>query len=97
VSCILLNVVNDHPLSGNPRPAEPGPKAQISEYQKAGEFLAAERTFLVWIRTGISIISLGFVIANFGLWLRELAARLDPKIDVHGTGMSLPIGIGMMG
>ena len=72
------------------------PRANISEPQKAGEYLAAERTFLAWIRTSVSVISLGFVIAKFGVWLRELALRLDPSAKIRSTGMSLPIGSGMM-
>lgn len=36
--------------------------------------LAAERTLLAWIRTGIALMGFGFVVARFGLFLRELAA-----------------------
>ncbi|HTJ00390.1 MAG TPA: DUF202 domain-containing protein [Dongiaceae bacterium] len=68
----------------------------LPDTQKCTEHLAVERTFLAWVRTSIAIISLGFVVAKFGLWLRELALRLDPKFHVHSTGMSLPVGIGMM-
>jgi putative membrane protein len=32
--------------------------------------LAAERTLLAWLRTGLSLITFGFVIARLGLWLR---------------------------
>jgi len=71
-------------------------KSQIPEDKKATEYLANERTFLAWIRTSISIISLGFVVAKFGVWLRELAARLAPQIPIHSTGMSMPIGVTMM-
>jgi putative membrane protein len=35
------------------------------------EYLANERTFLAWLRTCIAIIGLGFVVARFGLFLRE--------------------------
>lgn len=35
--------------------------------------LAAEQNLLAWVRTGLSIIGLGFVVAKFGLFLRELA------------------------
>ena len=63
---------------------------------KITEHLAAERTFLAWIRTSVAIISLGFVVAKFGLWLRELATRLDPHLNASGTSKSLPMGIGMM-
>ncbi len=36
---------------------------------------ANERTFLAWIRTGIAIIALGFVIERFNLFLLALAAN----------------------
>jgi len=68
----------------------------VSDYQKGSEHLAAERTFLAWIRTSIAIISLGFVVAKFGVWLRELGERLNPGVPMHRTAASLPIGIGMM-
>lgn len=68
----------------------------LPDHQKCTERLAAERTFLAWVRTGIAVISLGFVVAKFSLWLRELAARLDPQMQIHSTGASLPIGVGMM-
>jgi putative membrane protein len=71
-------------------------KVNISEDAKATEYLANERTFLAWIRTSIAVISLGFVIAKFGVWLRELAMRLAPQIPIHSTGMSLPLGVAMM-
>ena len=35
------------------------------------QYLANERTFLAWIRTSIALIGLGFVVARFGLFLRE--------------------------
>lgn len=31
---------------------------------------ANERTLLAWLRTGISLITFGFVIARLGVWLR---------------------------
>jgi len=71
-------------------------ESAVSDYQKASERLAAERTFLAWIRTSISVISLGFVVAKFGLWLRELSDRLQPGANVQKSSPSLPIGIGMM-
>jgi putative membrane protein len=70
--------------------------AEISSDKKATEYLANERTFLAWIRTSIAVISLGFVIARFGVWLRELAARIDPKIEARSTQFSLLIGVAMM-
>ena len=36
-------------------------------------FFAAERTLLAWIRTGLAVMGLGFVVARFGLFLRLVA------------------------
>jgi putative membrane protein len=35
-------------------------------------YMAAERTFLAWIRTGIAFMGFGFVVARFGLFLPRL-------------------------
>lgn len=40
------------------------------------EHQANERTFLAWLRTSIALMSFGFVIARFGLFLRELSLIL---------------------
>jgi putative membrane protein len=34
--------------------------------------LALERTFLAWLRTSLALMGFGFVVARFGLFLREL-------------------------
>jgi putative membrane protein len=36
--------------------------------------LAAERTLLAWLRTGLSLITFGFVIGRIGIWLRAQGA-----------------------
>lgn len=36
--------------------------------------LAAERTLLAWVRTGLALMGFGFVVARFGLFLHEIAA-----------------------
>lgn len=61
---------------------------------KAGDHLANERTFLAWIRTSISIIVFGFVVAKFGITLREFL-RLQGKVKQE-SGLSLGIGIGFV-
>jgi uncharacterized protein (DUF302 family)/uncharacterized membrane protein YidH (DUF202 family) len=38
------------------------------------DYLAAERTFLAWIRTGLALMGFGFVVARFGLFLQALQA-----------------------
>jgi putative membrane protein len=70
--------------------------APVHEDKRATEYLANERTFLAWIQTSIAAISLGFVVAKFSVWLRELALRLAPHTPATGTRESLPIGVAMM-
>ena len=36
-------------------------------------YLAAERTFLAWLRTSLAMMGFGFVVARFGLFMREIA------------------------
>ena len=42
-------------------------------------FFAAERTLLAWLRTGLTLMGLGFVVARFGLFVRLLA--LQPQLN----------------
>jgi len=71
-------------------------QATIDETKRATEYLANERTFLAWIRTSVAVVSLGFVIARFSVWLRELAVHQEPQVQAHRAGISLPIGVAMM-
>jgi len=41
--------------------------------------LAGHRTVLAWVRSGISLAGLGFVVAKFGLFLRLLSVRTQTK------------------
>lgn len=68
----------------------------VSTDKKSTEYLANERTFLAWIRTCIAVISLGFVIARFGVWLRELATPINPRVEIQSTSFSLLVGVAMM-
>ena len=70
--------------------------ATIDETKRGTEYLANERTFLAWIRTSVAVISLGFVLARFSVWVRELSAQRQPQVQVHRGGISLPIGVAMM-
>jgi putative membrane protein len=70
--------------------------ATIDETKRATEFLANERTFLAWIRTSVAVVSLGFVLARFSVWLRELSVHRQQQMQVHRGGISLPIGVAMM-
>ena len=70
-------------------------KVPASKFEN--ELLANERTFLAWLRTSIAVMSLGFVVARFGLWLRELAMQINPHVPMQHTGLSLPLGEVMIG
>jgi putative membrane protein len=61
---------------------------------RASDHLANERTFLAWIRTSISIIVFGFVVAKFGITLREFlpTQRRGP----NESGLPLVMGVGFM-
>ena len=61
----------------------------------ASDYLAAERTFLAWIRTGIALMGLGFVLARFGLFLQEFN-RLEPELPAKSYGISLWIGVALI-
>ena len=74
---------------------EPTP-AKVPEERRAAEFLANERTFLAWIRTSIAVISLGFVVAKFGIWIGELARGVTPQLQHVTTGASIPTGLAMI-
>jgi len=49
--------------------------------EPTSDFLAAERTFLAWIWTGLSLMGSGFVVARFGLYLEEPAATKADRIS----------------
>ena len=61
----------------------------------ATDYLAAERTVLAWIRTGIALMGLGFVLARFGLFLQEFN-HLQPYFQVRPYGISLWIGVALI-
>ena len=54
-------------------------------------FFAAERTLLAWLRTGLTIIAIGFVVARFGLVVQLLASQSQP----HPSGTSSPVSAGL--
>src|ERR1051326_6614083 len=56
---------------------------------------AAERTLLAWIRTGLALMGFGFVVARFGLFLREVAPERQAPPH-HAYGLSLWIGTALV-
>jgi putative membrane protein len=65
------------------------------EVARAREHLANERTLLAWVRTAVAIMGLGFVVARFGLFLRQLAVeRAAPPEPAHASAV---IGAALVG
>jgi putative membrane protein len=58
-------------------------------------YLAAERTLLAWIRTGLAMMGFGFVVARFGLFLREIQA-VQQGTPVTSARGSLWFGIALV-
>jgi len=56
-------------------------------------FFAAERTLLAWLRTGLAVIGVGFLVARFGLFLKLVR---HPTGDVSPPIFSSLIGIGFV-
>ena len=56
---------------------------------------AAERTLLAWMRTGLALMGFGFVVARFGLFLREIAVA-GQATPAPSCGWSLWIGTGLV-
>src|SRR6202049_2941939 len=54
-------------------------------------YMAAERTLLAWIRTGLALMGFGFVVARFGLFLREIGS-VAAGTPVRSSGFSLWTG-----
>ena len=59
------------------------------------DYLAAERTFLAWIRTGLALMGFGFVVARFGLFLQELQAN-QPNVKTTPLGLSSWFGTALI-
>jgi uncharacterized protein (DUF302 family)/uncharacterized membrane protein YidH (DUF202 family) len=61
----------------------------------ASDYLAAERTFLAWIRTGLALMGFGFVVARFGLFLQTLQIG-QPNSQFRPYGPSFWFGTALI-
>lgn len=69
-------------MQGKSRSQPSGDRQHIREH------LANERTFLAWIRTGVSILAFGFVVEKFSIYLRYLnsgSAAPSPGSNVNSS------------
>jgi uncharacterized protein (DUF302 family)/uncharacterized membrane protein YidH (DUF202 family) len=68
---------------------QPEPSADLRDY------LAAERTLLAWVRTGLALMGFGFVVARFGLFLQEFQAIQHTSLKQR-PGLSLWFGTALI-
>jgi putative membrane protein len=64
----------------------------VTEEADPRVFFAAERTLLAWVRTALTVMGLGFVVARFGLFLRLLRHEGDARPQLTST----LIGVGLV-
>ena len=72
--------------------------ADSDSLARVTQHMANERTYLAWVRTGISIIALGFVVSKFGIIIRELVPGSPPSSSHLSTvvGVFLVLAGGFM-
>jgi putative membrane protein len=68
--------------------------AEVPNDRRAAEYLANERTFLAWLRTSIAILSLGFALAKFSVWMRDLGLQIGRPF--RESSASVPMGEALM-
>jgi|GEM_PF-133038 putative membrane protein len=69
--------------------------AQAPKDRNVADYLAAERTFLAWIRTGLALMGFGFVVARFGLFLQQVR-MVEPGLQAHSYGLSIWFGTALI-
>lgn len=55
-------------------------------------YFAAERTLLAWVRTGLAVMGLGFVVARFGMFLQMMGRDREGAPHIGST----VIGVGLV-
>lgn len=73
--------------------SNPAPRPFTSDELRT--FLAGQRTLLAWIRTALAMMGFGFLVARFGLFLRQLAA-IQHTAPRPGSGYSLWMGTALV-
>lgn len=73
---------------------------KIPKIDRQREHQANERTFLAWLRTSIALISFGFAIARFGIFLRQLNLAItqqEPPVNPLSNSENLGLALVFFG
>jgi uncharacterized protein (DUF302 family)/uncharacterized membrane protein YidH (DUF202 family) len=68
---------------------------EVKQTGALSDYLAAERTLLAWIRTGLALMGFGFVVARFGLFVQGLVV-VKAVSSTQSYGMSLWFGTALI-
>lgn len=68
---------------------------EVSQRAGMSDYLAAERTLLAWIRSGLALMGFGFVVARFGLFLEQIQAIQHSSL-AQSYGLSLWFGTALI-
>lgn len=56
-------------------------------------FFAAERTLLAWLRTGLTIIAIGFLVSRFGLFVQLFTVQAPELGHYASVNLSAALGV----
>jgi uncharacterized protein (DUF302 family)/uncharacterized membrane protein YidH (DUF202 family) len=73
----------------------PNKSAEGERLASLSDYLAAERTLLAWIRTGLALMGFGFVVARFGVFLEGLRIA-EHAASTRSFGLSLWFGTALI-
>ena len=59
-------------------------------------YFSAERTYLSWVRTGVSLMAFGFVLARFSLLLHQLRSMGSNPLPADASDLSRYFGIALV-
>ena len=71
------------------------PTTESKSQAGLADYLAAERTLLAWVRTGLALMGFGFVVARFGLFLQQIQS-IQHSPAAQSYGLSLWFGTALI-
>ncbi len=85
-----MTVYNDLKTASEPSPGK------VGRVEDPRVYLAAERTFLAWVRTSLALMGFGFLIARFALLIRETGVMVPLPEQSHKPAISPWLGFTMI-